>query len=374
MKSFFSLSFIIFILITIKSCKKEVIEVTTESNEKNYNLTNTTIEFEIKLYTDFPENFKFILIIATPFTNKALLYLSLNDANPGPTQFDISAANEGINQIYVPRTYFMSEQNNSFYMNSVCDGYCDFNISFKLVDKMYAEKSVRLDYLTFDNKEYLIYFNGNETDKNSRLMVTAAGGGKSQHGTKNNVEFTETDKNSRLMVTAAGGGKSQHGTKNNVELTLTYIPDNGSNATIEVNSNIMFNGAGATFSEEEYQKLGKGHYLARVKAPINTYISFMVRQINVVSDLFIDGKAIYGFLQGEEIDKFELKNIKNDNPGTDNENRTFQVSILAKGDLNISKSSNPDCDQEFLKKNSLTVKDEYHALFNFTSDDLSKNI
>ena len=146
---------------------------------------------------------------------------------------------------------------------------------------MYTEKSVLLDYLTFDNKEYLIYFDGNETDKNSRLMVTAA-----------------------------GGGKSQHGTKNNVELTLTYIPDNGSNATIEVNSNIMFNGAGATFSEEEYQKLGKGHYLARVKAPINTYISFMVRQINVVSDLFIDGKAIYGFLQGEEMDKFELKNGK----------------------------------------------------------------
>ena len=273
MKSFFSLSFIIIILITIKSCKKDDIEVTTELNEKNYNSTNTTIEFKIKLSTDFPENFKFIHINATPFTNKALLYLSLNDENPGPTQFDISAVNEGINQIYVPRTYFMTEQNNSFYMNSVCDGNCDFNISFKLVDKMYAEKSVRLDYLTFDNKEYLIYFNGSETDKNSRLMVTAA-----------------------------GGGKSQHGTKNNVELTLTYIPDNGSNAIIEVNSNIMFNGAGATFSEEEYQKLGKGHYLARVKAPINTYISFMVRQINVVSDLFIDGKAIYGFLQGEEID------------------------------------------------------------------------
>ena len=346
MKSFFSLSFIIFILITIKSCKKDDIEVTTELNEKNYNSTNTTIEFKIKLSTDFPEYLKFIHINATPFKNKALLYLSLNDENPGPTQFDISAANEGINQIYVPRTYFMTEQNNSFYMNSVCDGYCDFNISFKLVDKMYAEKSVRLDYLTFDNKEYLIYFNGNETDKNSRLMVTAAGGGKSQHGTKNNVEFT-----------------------------LTYIPDNGSNATIEVNSNIMFNGAGATFSEEEYQKLGKGHYLARVKAPINTYISFMVRQINVVSDLFIDGKAIYGFLQGEDIDKFdkfELKNIKKDNSETGNRDRTFQVSILAKGELNILKSPYPFCDKE--ATGDYIVKDESQILLTFSSVELSKNI
>ena len=346
MKSVYSLSLIIYFhLIIISPCENEKIEVSTTPNEKSYNLPENIKEFEVNISLDCKENYKFIRIIATPISNKALLYLSLTQRNPDQNNFDLSAADGDTNQIYVPRTYFEKIQTKSFFMSAYCDQNCNFNISFQLVEMMYAEKSIRLDFPTFDNEEYLIYFNGNETDKNSRLMVTAA-----------------------------GGGKSQHGTKNNVELTLTYIPDNGSNAIIEVNNNIMFNGAGATFSEEEYQKLGKGHYLARVKAPINTYISFMVRQINVVSDLFIDGKAIYGFLQGEEIDKFELKNIKNDNPGTDNENRTFQVSILAKGDLNITQSSNPDCAQEFLKKNSLTVKDEYHALFNFTSDDLSKNI
>ena len=330
------LSFIIFILTTFTSYQKESIQVTTVPNEKKYKLTNTTIEFEVKI-SESTENYEYIHIIATPFSNKALLYLSLNETNPGPTNFDLSAANEGINQIYVPRAYSEKNKDKSFFMNSLCESNCDFIISFQLVEMMHAEKSVRLDFLTFDDKEYLVYFDMNETDKDSLLMVTAA-----------------------------GGGKSQHGTKNNVELTLLYVPENNSNTSIEVNSNIMFNGAGITFPEEEYQILGNGSYLAIVKAPINTYISFMVRQFNVISDLPVDGKAIYGFLQGTESDRFELKNFKKD--------RTIQVSILAKGDLIVSKSNNSFCDQEFGKTESLTIKDEYNALLTFTPDELSKDI
>ena len=54
---------------------------------------------------------------------------------------------------------------------------------------MEAKKSVRLDFLTFDYEEYLIYFKINDTDINNKLMVTASGGAKGHHGTRNNIKL-----------------------------------------------------------------------------------------------------------------------------------------------------------------------------------------
>ena len=342
MNSISSLAFIIFFIFPFTTlCQAEHIKVTTYVQNLNYS-SGTTKEFIVTISPNYKEKDKFIEIKAIPKTNKALLYLSLTEEAPNSTSFDISAANEGNNQIYVPRTYFKNKTD-FFYMSSVCGGTCNFNISFKLVEEMHAEKSVRLDFLTFDKEEYLIYFDKNETNNGSKLMVTAT-----------------------------GGAKSNHGSKNNVELTLSYVDKkNNSTTKINVNSNIMFNGAGTTFLEESYQKKGEGHYLAKVKAPPNTYISFMVRQFNIISDLFIDGKAIYGFLQENDIDRFELKGFNNNNFGVDNENRIIQVSILVKGDLIISKSSDFYCNKDSDKFN---VKDEFQILLTFNSTELSNGI
>ena len=94
--------------------------------------------------------------------NNSRLYLSTTDSYPRPKKFDISAIEEGVNQIYVPRTYFENTSNKYFYMNSNCGTHseiCNFTISFQLVEMIHAEKSVRYDFLTFDYEEYLIYFN-----------------------------------------------------------------------------------------------------------------------------------------------------------------------------------------------------------------------
>ena len=348
MNSFSSLAFIIYSILSFMtlSLQKDV-DVTIEEQTFTFE-DEETIKFMVTISSPYWfENYKFIEILAKPKTNKALLYLSLNEEDANPNKFDMSAANEGNNHIYVPRTYFEKKNEiDSFYMTSECDGKCDFSISFRLVEKMHAEKSVRLDFLTFDEKEYLIYFDKNLTDNESQLMVTAA-----------------------------GGAKSHHGSKNNVELTLFYDDENvNPNTEINVNSNIMFNGAGTTFLEKHYQKLDKSCYLAKVKAPPNTYISFMVRQFNIISDLPIDGKAIYGFLQENDTDRFELKGFNSNNFGTDNENRTIQVSILVKGELIISKSSDFYCDKHSNTTKIFNVKDESQILLTFTSEELSNNI
>ena len=341
MKSFSSLSFIIYSILSFMIlCQTVDIDVKKEKQTFSYHEDKKTIKFKVKISPKDPKNYKFIEIKTKLGENKALLYLSLKEEDPNPKQFDISAANEGNNQIYVPRTYFEKNDMDSFYMSSECEGNCNFNISFQLVEKMHAERSVRLDFLTFDDEEYLIYFDKNLTDTKSQLMVTAS-----------------------------GGAKSHYHAKNNVELTLSYVYEEG-NSTIEinVNSKIMFNGAVTTFLEEPYQNLGEGHYLAKVKAPSNTYIIFMVRQFNIINDLPVDGKAIYGFLQGNDTDKFQLKGFNNENFGVDNANKIIQVSILVKGYLIISKSSEQKLEE------TLHVKDESQILLTFTSEELSNNI
>ena len=54
---------------------------------------------------------------------------------------------------------------------------------------MKAERSIRLDFLTFDYEDYLIHFEKGENINNSILMVTASGGAKGHHGTINNPYF-----------------------------------------------------------------------------------------------------------------------------------------------------------------------------------------
>jgi len=348
MKLFSSLSFIIFFILTIfVSCQKETLEVKTDYQEKYYtNSAKTTIEFIVKISPDCTEKYKYIKIESNPATNKALLYFSIKESYPRSTAFDISATNSKNNLIYVPRTYFEKGQNDFFYMNSACEGSCNFTISFQLVEMMHVEKSVRFDFLTFDYEEYLIYFERNTNDPKSQLMITAS-----------------------------GGAKGHHGSRNNVKLELLYVDkQNGSSVEISVNSDIMFNGAGTTFLEQPYQQMGEGYYLAKVRGPTNTYINFMVRQFNAVSDLPIDGKAIYGFLQGDDLDKFKLTGFNTDDSTKDNDNRIIQVSVLAKGDLVISKSSNPLCDRKIEETTVYNIKDELQALLTFTSEEILKNI
>ena len=71
-------------LIIISPCENEKIQVSTTPIEKSYNLPENIKEFEVNISLDCKENYKFIRIIATPISNKALLYLSLTQRNIYP--------------------------------------------------------------------------------------------------------------------------------------------------------------------------------------------------------------------------------------------------------------------------------------------------
>ena len=333
--------FVFFIHIYNIVCAKREILVTTETQNLNININNSNVEFNISISSECTENYKFIKIISTPIERKALLYLSKTNNYPSSRSYDISAQEEGQNQIYVPRTFFETSESNFFYMNSFCEGFCSFNISFQLVEMMYAEKSARLGFLTFDYEEYFIRF-----DKNSQ------------------------NNESQLMVTASGGAKGHHGSKNNVKMTLSYIDtDNDTITQIDIDSDTMFNGAGTTFYEKSYIKPGNGYYLAKVRGPINTYINFMVREIGDFSVLPVNGKAIYGFLQGDDVDTFNLTGYKENDP-----NQIIQISIVVKGDLIISKAKEPLCDPYDEDTEYETIRDELQMIITIKGDEISRGI
>ena len=217
-------------------------------------------------------------------------------------------------------------------MNSYCEGFCNYTITFQLVEMIHIERGFRLDFLTFDYEEYLIRFEKNENEE------------------------------SKIMIAASGGAKGHHGSRNNVKLSLSYINEEDNTIIpIEVTSDIMFNGAGTTFFEKNVIKSGKGYYLARVRGPTNTFVNFMVSQIDQHNNLPIDGKAFYGFLQGDDIAKFELTGYKNNI----NKNQTIQISIVVKGDLVMYKSPDIDCDNNLDETEKYNIKDEIQALVIF---------
>ena len=338
MKSLNLFTYIIyfFILINVIFCQKQNIEVTTEIEEIIVDQNSASKEFNITISPSCTSTFKFIHIVSTPHLNKCLLYFSTKDTYPRSTVFDISAANEGKNEIYVPRTYFESISNNFFYMNSYCEGFCNYTITFQLVEMIHIERGFRLDFLTFDYEEYLIRFEKNENE------------------------------DSKIMIAASGGAKGHHGSRNNVKLSLSYINEEDNTIIpIEVTSDIMFNGAGTTFFEKNVIKSGKGYYLARVRGPTNTFVNFMVSQIDQHNNLPIDGKAFYGFLQGDDIAKFELTGYKNNI----NKNQTIQISIVVKGDLVMYKSPDIDCDNNLDETEKYNIKDELQALVIFNRED-----
>ena len=338
MKSLNLFTYIIyfFILINVIFCQKQNIEVTTEIEEIIVDQNSASKEFNITISPSCKSTFKFIHIVSTPHLNKCLLYFSTKDTYPRSTVFDISATNEGKNEIYVPRTYFESISNNFFYMNSYCEGFCNYTITFQLVEMIHIERGFRLDFLTFDYEEYLIRFEKNENE------------------------------DSKIMIAASGGAKGHHGSRNNVKLSLSYINEEDNTIIpIEVTSDIMFNGAGTTFFEKNVIKSGKGYYLARVRGPTNTFVNFMVSQIDQHNNLPIDGKAFYGFLQGDDIAKFELTGYKNNI----NKNQTIQISIVVKGDLVMYKSPDIDCDNNLDETEKYNIKDELQALVIFNRED-----
>ena len=328
-------------------CQIKEIEVTQEIKTISVSIKEINSYYKISLSKASSSTYKFIKITSTPNekNGKAYLYLSTKDISPRFTVFDISSTNTGENLLYVPRTYFELKSQNFFYLNTFCEGPCDYIISFQQVEMMFAERSIRLDFLTFDYEEYLIKFNKSEITEDTILMVTAS-----------------------------GGAKGHHGSKNNVKLSLYYHhEDDNTDIQIDVNSDTMFNGAGSTYKESNYIKDGSGYYLAKVRGPVNTYINFMVRQISILNDLPIDGKAIYGFLQNDEIDTFKLvgHGIEPEIYNKKNEERYFQVSIVVKGDLTISKSTEELCDIEE-ETYSLDIKDELQAILTFNSTEISQ--
>ena len=342
---------IIFFINPIFSQIKQI-QVSEEIQRIPIKTTSKNIYYEISLSESSSLTYKFIKIISTPNQEdgKAFLYLSVKDSDPNQRKYDISSIDIGENILYVPRTYFEISDHKSFYLNTFCEEGCNYIISFQQVEMMHAERSIRLGFLTFDYDEYLIRFNKSENN------------------------------NTLLMVTASGGAKGHHGTKNNVKLSLSYYhEDDETNMPIDVNSYTMFNGAGFTFLESSYTKEGNGFYIARVRGPINTYVNFMVRRIGISCDLPIDDKAIYGFLQNDDIDTFEL--VGHDIPidpeiikKNDDINRLFQVSIVVKGDLKISKSIDELCDPEDERTSSLDIKDELQAILTFNYSEISQGI
>ena len=331
-------------------CQNEI-DVSEEIKEVKISSANENVYYKVYLSKTSSSSYKFIKILSIPSSEngKVYLYLSNKYVSPSSTVYDISSIDNGQNLIYVPRTYFESTSDNCFYLNTYCEKGCDYTITFQQVEMMSAERAVRLDFLTFDYEEYLIRF-----------------------------EKSEDTKNIQLMVTASGGAKGHHGTQNNVKLSLFYHhEDDNTEMQIDVNSNTMFNGAGFTYYESSYTKEGNGYYIAKVRGPKNTYINFMVRRIAISCDLPIDGKAIYGFLQNDDIDTFELVGhgipIDPDSTTNDDSNRLFQVSIVVKGDLTISKSVDELCDPE-LDTYSLDIKDELQAILTFNYTEISQGM
>ena len=334
------------VLLNIIFCQIKEIKVDQENQTLPINTEQVNTYYKVSLSATSSEKFKFIKIITKPQTDegKAYLYLSTKNESPNAINYDISSINNGENVIYVPRTYFeLDSQKKYFYLNVYCEDNCYYDISFQQVEMMYAERSQRLDFLTFDSEEYLIYFNKSEITDNSILMVTAS-----------------------------GGAKGAHGTKNNVKLSLLYHhEDDNTDMQIDVNSNTMFNGAGFTYLEKSYTKNGTGYYVAKARGPINTYINFMVREIGVSCDLPVGSKAIYGFLQNDDIDTFNLvgHGIDPESIENDEQERFFQVSIVVKGDLTISKSTEELCDNED-ETFPVYIKDELQAILTFNSTEI----
>ena len=335
MKKISCLSCILFfIAINASFCQINIIKInniTTLKQEFSFNTTGSLNKyFTLSISEDCTEDYKFIHIISTPIENFCRLYFSTKML-PGESAFDISATNDGTNEIYVPRTYFSSTKNKEFYLDCFCQPYCNFNISFELVENMHAKISVRLDFLTFDYEEYLIFFYKNETNIKNKLMVTAS-----------------------------GGAKGHHGTRNNIKLALFYVEGQEHTTQIDIDSDTMLNGAGTTFPVNE----GEGQYIAKLRAPINTYVNFMVRPIGTSYDLPIDGKAIYGYLQEDDIDIFNLTGFKESS-------KIIQVSIIVKGDLILKKSKNSMCGAQ---TENIEIKDEFSAYIFFTHEEISSGI
>ena len=342
--------FLILLFSQLIYCQSQIkyIEVSETIQQLPISIIDMNYYYKISLSNSASSTYKYIKIISTPSKDngKAFLYLSTKNNSPSSIDYDISSIDAGENILYVPRTYFELSTQKYFYLNTFCEGSCDYIISFQQVEMMQAKRSVRLDFLTFDYEEYLIRFEKSEV-----------------------IEFYP------LMVTASGGAKGHHGTQNNVKLTLLYHhEDDNTDIQIDVNSETMFNGAGFTYLESSYTKEGNGYYLAKVRGPKNTYISFMVRQIWKSCDLPIDGKAVYGFLQNDDIDTFELVGhgipIEPEKIPNNDEDRIFQVSIVVKGDLKISKSVDELCDPEMYTI-SVDIKDELQAIVTFNYTEIS---
>ena len=340
MKFYIYLFFIIIIFFTNFINCQDIIELNNELKKISGISESKSYKISIDSSATIPSNYEYIKVSVMPNSPSSItsIYMTTKNTKPSKEEFEMSSIEKGENIIYVTRRSFENKNPNSFMISINCQN-CNYDLTFQLMEMMFVDINKRLDFLTYDEKTYLIKFN------------------KIGDGMEN-----------KLLVSSTGGAGENHGLVNNVKMELYYhLNENNQDERINVNSDIMLNGAVSVFQDNNYSSKGDGYYFAKINSPENTYITFMFRKKDSINEIEINGRGIYGYLEKNEKDIIKIK--KND----DGYNRQYQISLSVKGNLDLYTSSNSQCEEENTKK-KINIKNESNNYIFISSSDLDNGI
>lgn len=319
---------------------QEIIELNADPRTIYRISESKTYKVSLDTTATIPTDYEFIKIVATPLSSSFIIsmYMTTKNLKPNKEEFEMSSIEKGENIMFVSRRSFEKTNSKSFLISIFCQGNSAYDLSFQLMKMMQIDINKKLNFLTYDKNDYLIKFDKQNNDD----------------GTGNN-----------LIITAIGGAKENHGLSNNVKMEL-YFHSNKDNEDnkIDVNNEVMINGAVSVFNDNLYNSKGDGYYYAKINSPENNYITFMFRKKDKINEIEINGYGIYGYLGQNDKDIIKIKVNNDDNI------KQYQISLSVKGNLYLYTSSNSFCEDDN-PKNKINIKNESNNYIFITSSDLN---
>ena len=172
MKFYIYLFFIIIIFFTNFINCQDIIELNNELKKISGISESKSYKISIDSSATIPSNYEYIKVSVMPNSPSSItsIYMTTKNTKPSKEEFEMSSIEKGENIIYVTRRSFENKNPNSFMISINCQN-CNYDLTFQLMEMMFVDINKRLDFLTYDEKTYLIKFNKIGDGMENKLLV-----------------------------------------------------------------------------------------------------------------------------------------------------------------------------------------------------------
>ena len=264
---------LIILLMTICLSKEEARTSINVGDSFEEALDHNTHYFTVS-YNTIEAEYILIQVKSKEISNPAQIYVSKTNESPSTQFSDYKSIQSNENELYIPKEYFNSE-NNQFYITTICPfNNCDFLLNVNAATMIAINKNEQYSFLTPENDyEQSIFYIPNKDNYEDNVVAYCVAGDQS--------EF--------------------------IEIALTYHKGNEEIESITLNP-MLYNGYITSFSEPTYPiEKDNEKYEFKIKTKKNSYVSCGFRAMNNFTNSFIintfANSEIYGYFESSLSDK-----------------------------------------------------------------------